>query len=153
MRLFEAIVELLVSCKALIGNQLHSRLTARTIAIMIDEMYQAEFVNYLLSDKVDEFSVIVDELTDVGGMKTLLSKLRFFENEWDLLEMTFSIFESSGTSSEMVEKFTEDFIDQFQAYTKLTKDEIIEVLALKMTSGGSDRAGKILSLRNIFKRS
>ena len=81
MLLFEAIVELLDSCKALIGNQLHSRLTARTIALMIDEMYQAELVKYLLSDKVDEFSVIGDELTDVGGMKTLLSKFRFFENE------------------------------------------------------------------------
>ena len=77
MLMFEAIV----SCKALIGNQLHSRLTARTIALMIDEMYQAELVKYLLSDKVDEFSVIGDELTDVGGMKTVLSKFRFFENE------------------------------------------------------------------------
>ena len=81
MLMFEAIVELLDSCKALIGNQLHSRLTARTIALMIDEMYQAELVKYLLSDKVDEFSVIGDDLTDVGGMKTLLSKFRFFENE------------------------------------------------------------------------
>ena len=144
MRLFEAIVELLDCCKTLIGNQLHSRKTARTIALMIDEMYQANLIRYLLSEKVDEFSLICDELTDVGGLKTLLSKFRFFENEWDLQEMTFSIFESCGSSDEMLTKFTEDFILQFQTHTALTEQEIVDILALKLGSGGSDRASKIL---------
>ena len=144
MNLFERIVELLDCCKTLIGNQLHSRKTARTIALMIDEMYQANLIRYLLSDKVDEFSLICDELTDVGGLKTLLSKFRFFENEWDLQEMTFSIFESCGSSDEMLTKFTEDFILQFQTHTALTEHEIVDILALKLGSGGSDRASKIL---------
>ena len=79
----------------MIGNQLHANTAARTMALMIDEMFQKAFVNFLVSEKVDEFSQIGDELTDVGGMKALLTKLRFFENEWDLQEKVFRIFESS----------------------------------------------------------
>ena len=68
------------------------------MAMSIDELFQSAFVRFLISDKVDEFSQIGDELTDVGSMKVLLTKLRFFENEWDLQENVFSIFESSGIS-------------------------------------------------------
>ena len=84
LRKFENIIELLDSCKTMIGNQLHSRQTARVIAMMIDEMFQKLFVNYLISDGCEEFSQIADELTDVGGLKVLLTKFRFFEDERDI---------------------------------------------------------------------
>ena len=94
----------------MIGNQLHSYGTARQMALTIDEMFQGAFVRFLASDKVEDFAVIGDELTDVGGLKVLLAKLRFFENDWDLQEMTFSIFESTGTCEELANAFTDDFV-------------------------------------------
>ena len=41
-------------------------------------MFQEVFVRFLLSDIVDEFTQLEDELTDDGVMKVLLSKLKFF---------------------------------------------------------------------------
>ena len=73
---------------------------------MIDEMLQETFFRFLLSDKVNEWKQIGDELSDVVEMKDLLTKLHFFENVWDLQEMVFSIFESSGDSNKMVLDFT-----------------------------------------------
>ena len=64
-------------------NQLHSRNTTRAMALMIHEMFQGAFFRFLLSDKVDEFTQIGDELTDDGGMKVPFTKLRFLENSWD----------------------------------------------------------------------
>ena len=151
MNLFEALIELLDCCKTMIGNQLHANTTARTMALKIDEMFQRAFVGFLISDKVDEFSQIGDELTDVGGMKVLLTKLRFFENEWDLQEMVFSIFESAGDSEKMVEDFTEDFIREFKANSSLSREEIIDVLGRKLQSGGSDRASKMMKFARVLQ--
>ena len=136
----------------MIGNQLHSRNTARAMALMIDEMFQGAFVRFLLSDKLDEFTLIGDELTDVGGMKVLLTKLRFFENEWDLQEMVFSIFESSGDSNKIVLGFTHDFVIQFLLHSNLSEEEILEVLSKKLQSGGSDRASKMLKFSDVLSK-
>ena len=151
INLFESLIELLDCCKTLIGNQLHSRNTARAMALMIDEKFQGAFVRFLLSDKVDEFSQIGDELTDVGGMKVLLTKLRFFENEWDLQEMVFSIFESSGDSNKMFLDFRQDFVSQFQLHSKLPEEEIIQILSVTLQSGGSDCATKTLKFTDILR--
>ena len=151
INLFESLIELLDCCKTLIGNQLHSRNTARAMALMIDEMFQGAFVRFLLSDKVDEFTLIGDELTDVGGMKVLLTKLRFFENEWDLQEMVFSIFESSGDSNKMYLDFTQDFVSQFQLHSNLSEEEIIDILSVKLQSGESDRTSKMLMFSENIK--
>ena len=51
------------------------------MALKTDENFQGAFVLFSLSDKVDEFTKVGDELTDVGGMKVLFANLRFFENE------------------------------------------------------------------------
>ena len=75
MNLFEAHMELLDSCKTSIGNQLRAITTARKMAMPVDELFQSAFVRFLISDKVDEFSQIGDELTDVGSMKVLLTNL------------------------------------------------------------------------------
>ena len=150
MNIFEKLVELLDSCQAKIGNQLHGKETARKIALCIDEFYQKRFVEYLLSDECDEFSQIGDEATDVGGMKVLLTKFRFFEG-WELQEMVFSIFESVGTSEDMEEKFQKDFVEQFKSHTSLGEDQIKEVLRKKLTSGGSDRASKIIKVGETFE--
>ena len=152
INLFESFIELLDCCKTMIGNQLHSRNTARAMALMIDEMFQGAFVRFLLSDKLDEFTLIGDELTDVGGMKVLLTKLRFFENEWDLQEMVFSIFESSGDSIKMVLDFTQDFVGQFLLHSNLSEEEILEVISKKLQSGGSDRASKMLKFSDVLSK-
>ena len=59
--------------------------------------------------RLRKFSQIGDKLTDVGGLKVLVTKLRFFEGDWDLQEFVFSIFESSGTSGKIMDDFTEYF--------------------------------------------
>ena len=46
----------------------------------------------MLSDEGDELTQIGDELTGVGGMKVLLTKLRFFEKEWDLQEIVSLVY-------------------------------------------------------------
>ena len=152
MYLFESLIELLDCCKTMIGNQLHANTTARAMAPMIDEMFQKAFVNFLVSDKVNEFSQIGDEFTDVGGTKVLPTKLRFFENEWDLQEMVFSIFESCGDSENMVENFTEDFIKQLEAHSSLSREEITEVLSKKLQSDGSDRASKMMKFAKVLQK-
>ena len=144
MSIFEALIELLDQCKTVIGNQLHGRTTARTIALGIDELFLNILVEFILSDELEEFSQIGDELTDVGGLKVLFSKLRFFESGWDLQELVFSIFESSGSSEKMLDDFTEDFVRTFTRHSNLSKEEILNVLAKKLVCGGSNRASKLL---------
>ena len=151
INLYESLIELLDCCKTMIGNQLHSYGTARQMALTIDEMFQGAFVRFLASDKVEDFAVIGDELTDVGGLKVLLSKLRFFENDWDLQEMTFSIFESTGTSEELANAFTDDFVNQFTKHSDLTEEEVLDLLCKKLFSGGSDRASKMLKFGDIMR--
>ena len=80
MSIFKALIELLDQCKTVIGNQLHGRTTARTIALGIDELFLVILVGFILSDELEEFSQIGDELTDVGGLEVLVTKLRFFES-------------------------------------------------------------------------
>ena len=122
------------------------------MALMIDEMFQGAFVRILLSDKVDEFTQIGDELTNVGGMNVLLTKLRFFENEWDLQEMVFSIFESSGDSNKMFLDFTQDFVSYFQLHCNLSEEEILQILSMKLQSGGSNRASKMLIFSDLSQK-
>ena len=83
-------------------------------------------------------------------MKVLLTKLRFFENKWDLQEVVFSIFESSGDSNKMFLVFTQDFVSQFQLHSNLSEEEIIQILSVKLQSGGSDRASKMLKFSDIL---
>ena len=101
-------IDLLDSCNTLIGTQLHSGNTARAIALKIDDLFQKILVNFLLSDECEEFAQISDELTDVGGIKSLLTKIRLFEGD-NLQEFVFSIFESCGDSEKMADAFQEDF--------------------------------------------
>ena len=49
MNLYESLVELLDACKVLIGNQLHSRHTARAMALAIDELFMKIIVQFRLS--------------------------------------------------------------------------------------------------------
>ena len=83
-------------------------------------------------------------------MKVLLTKLRFFENKWDLQEVVFSIFESSGDSNKMFLVFTQDFVSQFQLHSNLSEEEIIQILSVKLQSGGRDRASKMLKFSDIL---
>ena len=151
INLFEALIELLDNCNTLIGNQLHAITTARKMAMSIDELFQSAFVRFSISDKVDEFSQIGDELTDVGSIKMLLTKLRFFEKEWDHQENIFSIFESSGTSEQMADDFVEDFISQFRVCSSLSRGEVMQILSRKVISVGSDRGSKISKFSKFLK--
>ena len=65
--------------------------------------------------------------------------------------MTFSIFESIGTSEMLADAFTNDFVDQFTKHTDLTKEEVLELLGKKLFAGGSDRASKMLKFGDIMK--
>ena len=147
MNVFEKLIEMLDCCNALIGTQLHSSNTAKAIALTIDDLFQKLFVNFLLSDNCREFGMISDELTDVGGLKCLLTRFRFFEG-YDLQEFVFSIFESVGTSEDMVQKFEQDFINQFLAHTNIKKESILKLIYKKLNTGGSDRASKMICFAN-----
>ena len=145
---FEKLMNLLNCVNALIGNQLHGRTSASTIAKCLDENYMKILVAHLTSSKVKCFTMEFDEMTDKGNMKTLLSKIKFHENG-HLQSFVFNIFESGGTSEDLHEKFVEDIYKNFQING--TNDEALaELLNDKFIAGTSDRASKILKVGNLF---
>lgn len=139
----ESLFLLLDLCEALIGNQLHSRKTGAAVALCIDEVHQTKFSNFLIGDKCEEFTFVGDEMTDCGGIKTLISKFRTFEG-MELREFVYSIIESSGTSEEMNDKFCEDLMKQMNELCGLDEEEVEEFFKNKLRASGSDRASKML---------
>ena len=146
--MYENLVNLLDVLNAIIGNQLHSRKTAATIALAIDEVYARMLVNYIVSDECKYFSTEFDELTDKGLLKTLLSKIRLNENK-HLQSFVFNIFESSGTSEMTFESFKADFFKNFEL-AGLSEEETMKILNAKWIAGTSDRASKMNLLGKFF---
>ena len=128
---FEKICNLLTCMNALIGNQLHSKQTAATIALAIDEMWMKILVDYLRSDVCEFFGIQADELTDLGNMKTLLSKIRFIENG-NVQEFVFTLFESTGDSENMYKKFLETILKTFGTEEDFDREEVMQLLKKKL---------------------
>ena len=63
----------------------------------------------------------------------------------------FSIFESSGDSTIMEKDFIADFMQQFTSYSNLDEVAVNMLLRLKLRSGGSDRASKMLKFGKLLK--
>ena len=97
---------------------------------------------FIATEACEEFMKIADEMTDVSGLKTLITKFRFFEG-WDLREMVVTIVESTGTSMEMKAKAVEALESEFAEHTHLNKEEFREMFRTKNKGSGSDRASKI----------
>ena len=55
---------------ALIGNQLHSKQTAATIVIAIDELWMKILVRHLQNYACEYFGIEADELTDLGNLNS-----------------------------------------------------------------------------------
>ena len=102
----------------------------------------------MLSVEVDEFTQIGDELTDVGGMKVLLTKLRFFEKEWDLQEMVSLVSLRAWVinGSGLHTRFRQPVPTSFQPFRR---GDHRGVLSVKLQSGESDSAGKMLKFSDV----
>ena len=79
----ESLYNLLEKRRAPIGNQLHSRKTSASIARPIDHIFMEKLTRFIATEECEEFMTIADEMTDISGFKTLITKFRFFEG-WDL---------------------------------------------------------------------
>ena len=62
------------------------------------------------------------------------------------------VFSSSGDSNKMFLDFTQVFVSQFQLHSDISGDEILEILSVKLQSGGSDRANKMLKFSDLNKK-
>ena len=147
--MFEEIINLLECLNALTGNQLHSRKTAAAIAACIDEVFMQTLVAYLISDSVKSMTLEADELSDRGGLKSMLVKLMFFQND-DLQRFVFLIFESLGDSEEAAKKFFEEVVKTFQMGNDLTEEDVIGILDEKLVSGSTDRASKMMKFMKLL---
>ena len=148
MTLYEDLINLLDLCKTLIGDQCHSRNTARAMSLCIDEVFMKMLINFIL-ENVDEFIFIADELTDVSGLKMMLTKIRLMEN-WELRELVFSVFESCGTSEKTASSFLSNLIEEFLSHSNLNKEQVKSFIASSLVGGGSDRANKMLKYNKIL---
>ena len=118
----ESLYNLLDKCEAAVGNQLHSRMTAASITKSIDHVFMQKLTRFLASEECEEFMTIADEMTDVSGLKTLITKFRFFEGR-DLREMVVTTAKSTGTSEVMKKKATEALQGEFEEHTNLNNEE------------------------------
>ena len=87
--------------------------------------------------------MIADEMTDEGGIKTLIAKFRGFEY-MELREMLYTVIESTGTSEDLERKFLESLSCDIKRFTGLSDEETVSVLRNKLKGCGSDRASKML---------
>ena len=134
-------------CEAAVGNQLHSRMTAASITKSIDHVFMQKLTRFLVSEECEEFMTMADEMTDISGLKTLITKFRFFEG-WDLREMVVTIAESTGTSEVMKKKATEVLKGEFEEHTNLNNEEFETLFRKKNKGSGSDRAKKCLNMQD-----
>ena len=146
----ESLYNLLEKCGAPIGNQLHSRKTSASIARSIDHIFMEKLTRFIATEECEEFMTIADEMTDMSGLKTLITKFRFFEG-WDLREMVVTIVESTGTSMEMKAKAVEALESEFAEHTHLNKEEFREMFRTKNKGSGSDRASKMLKYARLLQ--
>ena len=126
----ESLYNLLKKNGAPIGNQLHSRKTSASIARSIDHIFMEKLTRFISREECEEFMTIADEMIDVSGLKTLITKFRFFEG-WDLREMVVTFVESTGTSMEMKAKAVEALESEFAEHTHLNKEEFTLLIELK----------------------
>ena len=141
MQKSEALYELLAMCEAAIGNQLHSRITAKAITLTIDDYQQSRLIEFFLT--IDDFYAIADELTDVSGNKSCIVKIRAFEG-MQLVELFLTMVESTGTSAKLRDKLMQQIHDDLKKYGGLHEKDALQTWRDKFRGVGSDRAAKML---------
>ena len=90
---------------------------------------------------------IADEMTDVSGLKTLITKFRFFEG-WDLREMVVTIAESTETSEVMKKRATEALQGEFEEHTNLNNEEFETLFRKKTRAVGQIELEKCLNMQD-----
>ena len=141
MQKSEALYELLAMCEAAIGNQLHSRITAKAITLTIDDYQQSRLIEFFLT--IDDFYAIADELTDVSGNKSCIVKIRAFEG-MQLVELFLTMVESTGTSKKLHDKLMKQILDDLKKYAGLNEKDALQTWRDRFRGVGSDRAAKML---------
>ena len=93
--------------------------------------------------------MIGDEVTDDGGVKTFIAKIRAFE-DMHLREFLFICVESTGTSEKLQEAVEEAFVKDIVKFTGLMRDDALTIFKEKLKGTGSDRASKMLKFAKLI---